>query len=94
MLKMTIIELQLILDIDMYIFIKKGMRGGISYIAKGHSKAKNKNMQSYAYYVFRCKWFIWLGNNGFRWLNEKEIVNSIECNCTDIYIYILYIYIY
>ena len=31
----------------MYLFIKKGMRGGISYNAKRHSKANNKYMQSY-----------------------------------------------
>ena len=42
MLKMTGIELKLISDIDMHLFIEKGMRGGISYIAKRHSKANNK----------------------------------------------------
>ena len=39
MLKMTGIELDLISDIDMHLFIEKGMRGGISYIAKRYSKA-------------------------------------------------------
>ena len=39
MLKMTKIELDLISNIDMHLFIEKGMRGGISYIAKSHSKA-------------------------------------------------------
>ena len=40
MLKITGIELDLISDIDIYLFIKKGMRGDISYIAKRHSKSK------------------------------------------------------
>ena len=41
------IELKLILNIDMYLFIEKSMRGGISYIAKRYSKANNKYIQSY-----------------------------------------------
>ena len=39
MLKMTGRELELISDTDMHLFIEKGMRGGISHIAKIHSKA-------------------------------------------------------
>ena len=41
-LKMIGIELELILDIDMYLFIEKGMRGGVSYIVKKFSKSNNK----------------------------------------------------
>ena len=44
---MTGIELELISDIDTHLFIEKGMRGGISYIAKTHSKANNKYMEYY-----------------------------------------------
>ena len=35
MLKMNEIDLELISDIDMPLFIEKGMTWGISYIAKG-----------------------------------------------------------
>ena len=37
MLKMTGIKLEKINNIDMYLFLEKGMRGGISYISKGYS---------------------------------------------------------
>ena len=47
MVKMTGIELELISDIDMYLFIEIAMRGGISYIAKRYSKANNKYMKDY-----------------------------------------------
>ena len=47
MLKMTKIELQKISDIDKYLFIEKGPRGGISYIAKRYAKANNKYMNDY-----------------------------------------------
>ena len=47
MLKMTVIELELISDIGMHLFIEKGMKVGISYIAKKHIKTNNKYMQSY-----------------------------------------------
>ena len=46
-LKMNKIELELILVIDIYLFIGKGMTGSIFQIAKRHTKANNKYMQSY-----------------------------------------------
>ena len=47
MSRMTDIKLENISDIDKYLFIEKGLRGGISYIAKRYAKAKNKCMNDY-----------------------------------------------
>ena len=47
MLKMTGVKLEKISDIDMYLFIEKGLRGGVCYIAKRHAKAKNKYTEDY-----------------------------------------------
>ena len=49
MLKMTKIKLELISDVNMHLFIEKGLRCGISYISKKHSKVdEDKN------YLFGC----------------------------------------
>ena len=47
MLKMTGVKLEKISDIDKYLFIEKGLRGGISYIAKRYAKANKKYMNDY-----------------------------------------------
>lgn len=47
MLKMMDIKLELMMDIDMYQFIEKGMRGVISYIANRHGQANKKYMKDY-----------------------------------------------
>ena len=44
MLKVTDVKLEKISDIDKYLFIEKGSRGEISYIAKRYAKANNKYM--------------------------------------------------
>ena len=40
-------EVRKILDIDMYLFIKKGLRGGTSYIAKRYNEANKKYFKDY-----------------------------------------------
>ena len=76
----------IISDIDMYLFVEKGIRGGISYIAKRHSKANNKYMQFYdnknprkfmmyldANKLYGRAMSQYFSNDGFKWFNEKEI---------------------
>ena len=46
-LKMTGVRLEKIVDIAMYLFIEKRLKGGISYIAQRYSEANNKYMKNY-----------------------------------------------
>ena len=88
MLKMTNIKLELMTDIDMFQFIEKGMRGGISYIANRYGKANNKYMKSYnkktpskyIMYLDANNLYGWamsqyLPTGGFRWMTEKQFNN-------------------
>ena len=61
MLKMTDVEFKKISDTEMYLFIEKGLRGGISYIAKKHSKANNKYMKNYVFHYKNLQLYLLLG---------------------------------
>ena len=50
MLKMTGVRLQNIVDIDMYLFIEKGLRRGISYIANRYAKTKTIKIYDVSWY--------------------------------------------
>ena len=90
MLKMTDIKLELMTDIDMFLFIERGMRGGVSYIANRYGKANNKYMKEYdemapskyIMYLDANNLYGWamsqhLPTGGFKWLTEKQI-NKID----------------
>ena len=47
MLKMTGVKLEQISETDKYLFIEKGLRGGVSYIRKRYAKANNKYTKNY-----------------------------------------------
>ena len=86
MLKMTDIKLELMTDIDMFQFIEKGLRGGISYIANRYGQANNKYMKEYndkapskyIMYLDANNLYGWamsqyLPTGGFRWMTQKQI---------------------
>ena len=84
MLKMTDIKPDLMSDVDMYQFIERGMRGGISCVTHRYGSANNKYMQNhdkskpfkYVMYMDANNLYGWamsqyLPTGGFRWLTEK-----------------------
>ena len=90
MLKMTNIKLELMVDVDMFQFIEKGMHGGVSYIANRYGKADNKYMKEYnekapskyIMYLDTNNLYGWamsqyLPSGNFRWMTDKEI-NKID----------------
>ena len=93
MLKMTAIKLERISDIDKYLFIEKGLRGGISYIAKRYSKANNKYINDYdpkkpstfISYLDMNNLYGWamseyLPYEGFKWLKNVDKFDVISIN--------------
>jgi hypothetical protein len=94
-LKMTEVELQLLTDPDMYLFIEEGLRGGISMISNRFSKANNPyvpdydpDYSSYVMYLDANNLYGWamsqpLPTGEFDWLNEQEISNLDITQITD-----------
>ena len=90
MLKVTNVNFKKIFDIDMYLFIEKGLKGGITYIAKRYAKANNKYMKDcdpkkpseFISYLDMNNLYGWamsgyLPYSGFKWLKN---VNGFDVN--------------
>ena len=81
-LNITKAELKSIPDPDMFIFIEKGMRSGVSYISNRYSKANYKYLMSYYskqiiyldennFYGYAMSKF--LLTSGFKWIDLKSL---------------------
>ena len=78
----------------MYIFFKKGARGGIPYIFNRYSKANNKYLKSYdlkqeskhiiylgANNLYAYEMYKFLSASGFKWIYPKQFEsNKYACN--------------
>ena len=86
MLKMTKVELELMTDIDMFQFIEKALRGGISYISHRHGVANNKYIKGYnkkmpskyLMYLDANNLYGWsmsqcLPTGNFKWMSDRNI---------------------
>ena len=85
MLNMTKVELELIPDLDIYIFCEKVTRDGVFYIPKRYSKANNKYLKSsdpkqesrHVIYLDASNLYGYaiskfLPTRGFKWIDPKE----------------------
>ena len=93
MLKMTGVKLEKISNIDKYLFIEKGLREGISYIAKRYAKANNKYINDYdpkktstfISYLDMNNLYDWamseyLPYEGFKWLKNVDEFDVMSIN--------------
>ena len=93
-LKITKVNLELLINIDMLLMIEKGIRGGVSMISTRYGKANNPYMKNFDI-IKAINYIIYLDANnlyggamsrplpthGFKWMNEKEIAywKNIPC---------------
>lgn len=87
-LKMTCVELELLTDPDMHLFLERGLRGGISTITKRHAKANNtyldeydtEQASTYIIYLDANNLYGWamsqsLPTHDFEWLTAEDLLN-------------------
>ena len=94
---MTGIELELIFDVDMYLMIEKGLRGGMSVISHRKAEANNKYMTSYdpekpskyityldANSLYSWSMIQYLPYSGFKWIDPENFSLDIVRSDSDI----------
>ena len=79
LLKKTKVQLELLTDIDMHLFVEKGLRGGISMVSKRFAKANNPQCPDYDS-TKPNKWIMYLdANNLYGWaMNQLLPVGGFQ----------------
>ncbi|GFS70105.1 c2H2-type domain-containing protein [Trichonephila clavipes] len=91
MLKFTKVKIELLMDYDMYLFIEKGIRGGISQCSNRYARANNKFLpnfepskpQNFLLYLDANNLYGWamsqyLPLNDFTWVDFLDVDNIDE----------------
>ncbi|GFS76715.1 uncharacterized protein NPIL_654761 [Nephila pilipes] len=86
MLKLTNVKIELLMDYDMYLFVEKGIRGGISQCSNRYAMANNKFLpnfepskpQNFLLYLDANNLYGWamsqpLPLNNFKWVDFLEV---------------------
>ena len=78
MLKMTRVTLEKISDINMYMFLKQGMRGEVNYINKRYSEAsKNVNILYLDINnLYGCAMRQYFSINNFKWVKNNHKIEQ------------------
>ena len=76
LLKKTGVELELLTDLDMHLFIERGMRSGISMVGKRYAKANNPRVEGYnPVEATNCITYL-DGNNLYGWAMSLPLPKS------------------
>ena len=86
LLKLTNVSLELLTEPDIYLFVEKGLRGGISMVSHRHAQANNPQMQNYnpdqptsfLQYLDSNNLYGWamsqyLPTGGFQWVSHVSV---------------------
>lgn len=77
-LSMTGVQLQLLLDLDMHLFIEKGIRGGVAMISHRFAQANNKYLPESYNPEKPCSYITYLGMSVFMFICFVFFYTCIE----------------